>query len=188
MKAKTSKWVAVVAVGAVLGLAARLVDDVAPRWVGNVGALWFAAAFFAGRRARRPRDGAILGALILLSATVSYYSFRIFVDETISARYLSRVGVFWLLAALAVGTAGGWLGALSRTVNPPWGTPAGVFLGEAAAVAYLKERWEQVFLEVVAAVVILLLAKRRSRTLKIVLVLTAVGVFAFALVYRSLLN
>lgn len=188
MKSKTSTWLAVAAVGAVLGVAARLVDDVAPRWVGNMGAVWFAAAFFAGRRARRPHQGAVLGAVTLLSAAVAYYAFRIFVDETISVRYLSKVGLFWLLAALVVGTAGGWLGALSRTINPPWGTPVGVFLGEAAAVAYLRQRWEQVVAELIAAALILYLAKRRSRTLKLVAATTAVAVAAFGIIYRSLLQ
>ena len=188
MNARTSSRVVVAAVGVILGLAARLVDDIAPRWVGNVGAVWFVVAFFAGRRARRPHEGAILGAIALGAATLAYYAYRLFVDGTISTRYLSRVGISWLIAALVVGAIGGWVGAASRTVNPPWGAPAGVLLGEAAAVAYLRQRWVQVIVEVAAAGVILYLAKRRSRTLKLVTAVTAAAVAAFAIVYRTLLQ
>lgn len=176
----------VAAAGVGLGLAARLVDDVAPRWVGNVGAVWFLAAFLAGRSRRNPRAGAAMGALCLIAACVSYYAWRVAVDGTISLRYLSTVGLLWLLASVAVGSIGGAFGALSRTISSSWGIPAGVFAGEAAAVLFLRQRWIQVVVEAIVAIVLLGRA-RFPRGVRVAAV-TAVLVAAIGVSYRLLLR
>lgn len=176
----------VVAAGVLLGVGARLVDDVAPRWIGNVGAIWFLAAFLAGRSRRDPRAGAGIGALCLLAACVSYYAWRVGVGGTISVRYLSTVGIGWLVASVLTGTGGGAAGATSRTVTALWGSAAGVFAGEAAAVLLLSQRWIQVVIEAVVAGLLLSRAPGRKGTA--IGLVTALVVAAAAIGYRLLLR
>jgi hypothetical protein len=181
----------VVGLGLILGVGARRIDAVAPRWVGNVGAVWFLVAFVSGRFSRGVRMGAALGAAALIAAWVAYYSMRIFADQTVSMRYLARVGLFWLVASLLVGALGGIAGARSHSVPVVWGVPVGVFLGEAAAVGVLSQRWEQVWAELLGAFVILLWMPRQiphffKAMTSIALVVGIVA--AVAIGYRTILN
>lgn len=142
---------AAVAAGVALGLAARAVDDFAPRWVGNVAAVWFLVAFLVGRLHRDSRRAAAAGVLTLGSGCVAYYTWRVVVDRTISTRYLATVAVLWLLAAVVTGATGGALGGSSWTAAYPWGVGAGVFTGEAISVFLLSQRVVQVVLELAVA-------------------------------------
>lgn len=144
-----------VALGIALGIAARLVDHVAPRWVGNIGAIWLLAAFLAGRRRHQRRNGAIDGAICLATACFTYYAWRVAVDRTISMRYLSTVGLLWLITSLLTGGIGGGLGTWSRTSSVTGGVTAGVLAGEAVAVLALSHRLAQPLIELTAAVIFL---------------------------------
>ncbi|MDP9067986.1 MAG: DUF6518 family protein [Actinomycetota bacterium] len=177
-----------VVVGIALGLAARLVDDVAPRWVGNVGAVWFLAGFLVGRRQRSLRKGATAGALCLLTATLAYYAWRIGIDQTISLRYLTRVGLFWLVTAVVVGVISGIAGAKSHRWSLAWGVAIGVLVGEAVAAALLAQRWEQVALEAAGGVGLFFYSKRPLAKIFSSTVATATLVAIGATIYRVLLR
>lgn len=177
-----------IVLGVALGIAARLADGVAPRWVGNIGAVWFLAAFAAGRLERKIRLGAVLGVAALAAAWAAYYSMRLFVDGTISMRYLGRVGILWLPASVVVGALGGGAGAASRWLKIPWGIALGVLLGEALAVAMLAQRWEQVMVEFLGALAVLIWSKRRASELVGVTLATTLVVALAAGVYRTVLS
>jgi hypothetical protein len=183
----TKRLAAIVLLGILLGVAARLVDDVAPRWVGNMGAVWFLAAFAAGRAGRSLKNGAALGAMTLVAAWVAYYSMRLLVDETISMRYLGRVGIFWLLTSVAVGALAGVIGAASRRAAPPWGIAIGVPLGEAVAVAVRTRRWQQIAAELALAIALLVWSNRKAAELVRVTLATTVVVALIAGAYRTML-
>lgn len=127
-----------------------------------------------------------MGALCLVAACVSYYAWRVGVDGTISARYLSTVGMGWLVASFLTGVVGGAAGATSRTLASAWGLPAGVFGGEAAAVLLLRQRWIQVVIE--AAVAGLLFTRAWGRKGTAIAIITAIVVAAAAIGYRVLLR
>lgn len=175
-------------VGIVLGLGARLVDDVAARWVGNIGAVWFLAAFFVGRSQRSLRQGASAGALSLVSATLMYYAWRVIIDGTISTRYLFQVGVFWLLAGAVTGAVSGAVGAKSHRWSLAWGVAIGVLVGEAAAVVLLSQRMEQIALELAAAIVLFFYSKRRLTKILPSAVATAMVVTFGVYLYRIALR
>ena len=177
-----------VVVGICLGIAARWIDDLAPRWVGNVGAVWFLTGFFIGRLERSLRKGARAGAICLVSATLAYYGWRVFFDGNISTRYLTEVGVFWLLAAAVTGVVSGALGAKSHRLLIPWAIAVGVLLGEALAVLLLSQRTEQVIVEVGAALGVAFLSKRRLTDLIPVATVTAVVVSVGVVLYREVLR
>lgn len=177
----------VLAGGLVLGVAGRLIDDVAPRWVGNVGAVWFIAAFISGRLSRRVKESVFLGAATLVAAWASYYAMRLFADGTISISYLGRVGVFWLAASLLVGAAGGLVGTASLRLKAAWGIAIGVPLGEALAVTILSQRWEQVTAETLGALALLTWSGRRASDVAPVALTTTVVVAALAGAYRAVL-
>jgi hypothetical protein len=173
--------------GIALGLAARVVDDLSLRWVGNVGALWFLIAFVVGRLSRRRAYGARLGAACLVTAALTYYLWRVLVDGTISVGYLFTVAVFWLVVAFVTGAIAGWFGARSHRSVHLWGSPAGVFVGEAISVAILSGRWIQVAVELCIAVACFAAARRAPRTALTVMLLTAVPNLVITLIYRSVL-
>jgi hypothetical protein len=174
------------ATGVILGLAARLVDDVAPVWVGNVGAVWFMAAFLVGRSQPERGDGARAGVSCLAVACLTYYAWRVSIDGTISTRYLFLVGGAWLVASLVTGVVGGALGSISRTSSSAWAIGAGVLDGEATAVLLLSGRVTQPLLEFAAAGAILTRAEVRRHLL---LVLATAGVIGLlATIYRFLLR
>lgn len=175
-----------VALGTALGVAARLVDEVAPRWVGNIGAIWFLAAFFAGRPRDQRQRGAIAGALCLATACLTYYAWRVAVDGTISLRYLSTVGLLWLVASLLTGGIGGALGAWSRTSSFPRGVTAGVLAGEAVAVLALSHRLAQPVIELTAAA--FFLTRTHVKQAIAPATATAITVALAATVYRVLLR
>lgn len=177
-----------IAAGLVLGIAARLVDDIAPRWVGNIGPVWFLAGFFVGRTQRSLRAGATSGAVCLVVATLTYYAWRIFIDGTISLRYLTRVGFFWLLACAVVGVISGAAGAKSQRWSLAWGIAIGVLLGEAAAVALLTQRWEQILLEVFAAAGLFVYSKRPLAQILSPAVAAALVVASGSVLYRITLR
>ena len=175
--------------GGLFGLAARLVDDVAPKWVGNVGAVWFLVGFVIGRRAHRWPEGAVLAALGLATANTAYYLWRYLVDQDASIRYLSRAGIYWLLMATACGLVAGVVGALSTTRPALWGVVAGVCAGEALAVALLREKPTQVAIESLMALICLAPAIR-GRTRDVVVAASAgiASVIVLGLSYRAALG
>ncbi len=156
--------------------------------MGNVGAVWFLAGFFVGRSERSLRKGATAGSVCLVTATLTYYAWRIFIDETISVRYLTRVGLFWLLAGAVVGAISGAAGAKSHRWSLSWGAAIGVLVGEAAAVAMLTQRWEQVAIETVGGAGLFFYSKRPLAKILPSTVATASLVGACAVVYRLVLR
>ena len=175
-----------VGLGIALGVAARLVDAVAPRWVGNIGAIWFLAAFLAGRTREQRQSGGIAGSLCLATACLTYYAWRVVVDGTISVRYLSTIGLLWLIASLLTGGIGGALGAWSRTSSFPRGVTAGVLAGEAVAVLALSHRLAQPLIELTAAA--LVLTRTHVKQTIAPATATAITVGLAATLYRVLLR
>lgn len=180
-------WTATALIGMALGVAARLVDGIAPRWVGNVGAVWFFAAFLVGRMQEDRKAGASGGALCLGVACVTYYAWRVTVDGTISIRYLLSVGAMWLVASVITGVVGGALGSAARTIAHPWGVAAGVLIGEGFAVLLLSRRLVQPAIELAAGAALLLLPVGVRRTWFAAAV-TSVVVAVVAIAYRLALR
>jgi len=173
----------VVAGGCALGVAARVVDELAPKWIGNVGAAWFLAGFLAGRVARLPRLGERAGALCLAVATVAYYALRLVVDP-ITVGDLIPIPLWWLIVGAGVGALSGWLGARSHPLVEMWGAPAGVFIGEAIAILVLRQRVAQAVLEVCCAAVCLRLTRGAVKRGVAVAATTVPYVAGFAALYR----
>jgi hypothetical protein len=174
------------AAGVLLGLAARLVDEVAPTWVGNVGAVWFMAAFLVGRSHPNRVEGARAGVACLALACLTYYAWRVSVDGTISTRYLFLVGGAWLVASLVTGVVGGALGSMSTTSASAWAIAAGVLVGEATAVLVLSGRLAQPLYELAAAWAVSMKPEVRRH---FALVLGTAAVIALlATIYRFMLR
>ncbi len=146
--------------GVLLGLAARGVDFVAPHSVGDVAAVWVLVAFLAGANASEERRGAILGVVCLTLASLTYYSWRVWIDQTISLSYLMLVGSFWMVAAVATGLLAGSFGARSRLDARWWGLVSGAFLGEAIAIMVLRHNLIQTTIEIAIALLCLIPARR----------------------------
>lgn len=173
--------------GTVLGAAAVLLDRVVPRWVGNAGAVWFMAAFLAGLAARSSIEGAKLGTLCLVAATLVYYALRLALYASFSVEDLVPVPAGWLVIGVLTGIVAGWAGARARDRAAWWGPPAGVFVGEAIAVLTLRARVSEFVVETLCAC-ICLWAARSSLTRGLVLALTTVPpVTLFATYYRLVL-
>lgn len=155
---RTTTWL--VLGGCALGFWARLVDRVAPKWVGNVAALWFLAGFMAGRGGRGAPGGIRRGIVCLVAANLAYYGLRLAVDP-ISVGDLFPIPALWLCAGIVSGAVSGRLGELSHRHAHAWGIPAGVFVGEAVVVVVLRGRFVQAILELVAAAACLAMARAR---------------------------
>ena len=180
--------VTAVITGVMLGAASRIVDLLGARWIGDAAALWLLAAFLIGTRSPEPRRGATSGLSCLVMATFTYYGWRATIDANISNRYLMTVGVFWLISAIVLGAAAGWTGSRSRNEPRFWGLPAGAFLGEAVAIALLRQRLVQVVLELLATA-LLVSRTRRQAPAGILLALIVGGLIAvIALLYRPVFH
>ena len=172
-----------VVAGVVLGVASKLVDYVAPSWVGNSSAVWGLVAFLVGLRASGVAQGARRGTVALAVATASYYAYRLFVAENISNRFALKAFLFWMALALPTGAISGAAGAASgRTM---WALPAGAFAGEAIFVLASGRRTVHA---AVAAGIAALLATRARWTARGLAIATAAGVTVFLVAagYRSL--
>ena len=169
--------------GCALGVTARLVDEFAPKWIGNMGAIWFLAGFVAGRLVKLPRLGARAGAICLAVATVAYYALRLVVDP-ITIDDLVPIPLWWLVIGTAIGLASGWLGARSHALVETWGAPAGVFLGEAITVLVLRQRVTQAALEICCAVMCLRLTRSAWKRGAVLAATTIPYVAGFAALYR----
>ena len=143
-----------------MGFWARLVDRVAPKWVGNVAALWFLAGFVAGRSGRGSPGGVRRGVVCLATANLAYYGLRLALDP-ISIGDLLPIPAMWLAVGIVCGAVSGRLGELSYRHVHAWGIPAGVFAGEAVVVIVLRQRFVQAVLELVAAAACLTMARAR---------------------------
>lgn len=172
-----------VVAGVALGVASKLVDYVAPSWVGNSSAVWGLVAFLIGLRASTVREGALRGTVALAVATVSYYAWRLFVAENISSHFALKAFVFWMALALPTGAISGGAGAAAARM---WALPAGAFAGEAIFVLASGRRTVHA---AVAACIAALLATRARWTAPGVAIAAAAGVTVFLVgaVYRSLL-
>ena len=178
-----------IVVGGLFGIAARLVDYIAPKWVGNVGAVWFLVGFVAGRRSHRGSGGAVLAGLCLATANTTYYLWRYLVDQDASVRYLSRAGIYWLVTATVCGLVAGSVGALSTRRPALWGVTAGVCAGEALAVALLREKPAQVAIEALVAIACLAPAvKSRGRDVAMAASVGLASVVVLGLSYRAALG
>ena len=177
-----------IGVGLALGIASRLVDSVAPRWVGDAAALWVLAAFWAGRRASSVRTGAMLGLGCLVTACLAYYAWRVWVDGDLWPFFLMSVGVFWVGSSVVAGSVAGYLGVRSRSDVALWGAAAGAFFGEALAVALLRGAWLQAALEVTVGASLLMRGRTRFRSVAAVALAAAVTVAGLGIGYRTLLG
>ena len=180
-------WLRLSLGGIALGLGARVVDFVFPKWIGNVAAVWFLAGFVAGRATRRRGTGALAGVVCLTTATIAYYALRLAIDS-ISLGHLLGVPSMWLAAGVGSGAVSGRLGELSFRHVHAWGVPAGVFAGEAVVVMVLRQRATQSAAELVCAGLCLWMARARwPRALAL-----AAGTIPFVgwlgLLYRILLR
>ena len=76
-------------------------------WIQRVGVPWLAVAFAAAVRVRRERDGAAVGCLALVAATLVYYA-----DASLHGVYeYSPLGIGWLAVAVPGGAVFGAFGA-----------------------------------------------------------------------------
>ena len=135
-------------------------DRIAPKWVGNVAAVWFLAGFLAGRSGRGAPGGLRRGVVCLIAGNVAYYGLRLAVDP-ISLADLVPIPALWLCVGIVCGAVAGRLGELSYRYPHAWGIPAGVFAGEAVVVIVLRQRFVQAALEVAAAALCLAMARAR---------------------------
>jgi Family of unknown function (DUF6518) len=179
---RVSSWVVVG--GATLGSVALLLDRVAPKWVGNAGAVWFMAGFVAGLAARSRREGMWFGTLGLVTATVVYYALRLATSASFSVVDLVPIPAGWLAIGIATGAVAGWLGARARSERGLWGAPAGAFLGEAAAVMVLRQRVTQAVVEILCASICLWAARSALRRGLVVAASAVPFVALFATWYR----
>lgn len=178
----------VIGAGLALGIASRLVDHVAPRWVGDAAAVWVLVAFWAGRRASSVRAGATLGFGCLVSACLAYYAWRVWVDGDLWPFFLMSVGAFWVGSSVVAGSVAGYLGVRSQSDPAFWGAVAGAFIGEALAVALLRGAWLQASLEVTVGVFLLVRGRPRLRSVAVVALAAAVTVAGLGIGYRTLLG
>ena len=174
--------------GLALGVAARLVDAVAPRWVGDAAAVWVLAGFCAGALSTSRREGVRLGITCLFTACAAYYMWRIWVDDRIWADFLLSVGLFWFVASLLVGAATGYVGSASRRDRWLWGAAAGAFIGEAMAIWILERGIVQVALEIGVGLLLLLIARIDLRRAALVAVVVALTVALVGVGYRLALG
>ena len=175
--------------GVLFGAGIRLLDNVAPRWVGDVGAVWFLVGFLVGRRAFKPPLGAAAAALCLVTANVTYYVWRLVIDQNISTRYLTLAGLFWSAMSIGCGLVSGYYGSLSRHRPALWGIVAGIFGGEALAVLIVSGRMPQVLIETTIALACLMVAIRgRARDVVVSASLGFASVVVLGLSYRFALG
>ncbi|MFL5841885.1 MAG: DUF6518 family protein [Thermoleophilaceae bacterium] len=116
------------AAGLLLGLATRLVYEL-PRewwWLAKIGGPWLAVAFTVGLTVRRPLDGALIGAVCLVTAILIYYAIMGLLQHAYDA---SPLGLAWLFIAVPAGLAFGALGATVR--RPGLRVPASAMLSAA---------------------------------------------------------
>ena len=185
----SSRVIAAVVLGGVaLGIAARLVDDVAPRWVGDAAAIWVLAGFFVGTLSTSRREGVRLGVTCLFTACGAYYLWRVWVDDRIWADFFLSVGLFWLVASLLVGAAAGYVGAASRRDRWLWGVPAGAFIGEALAIWILERGVVQIGIELGMGLLLFLVARIDLRRAAAVAVVVALTVALVGVGYRLALG
>ncbi|PTL59121.1 DUF6518 family protein [Paraconexibacter algicola] len=156
-----------VALGVLLGLAARAGDHAPVGTVGAATALggpWLVVAFAAGAvgarvgaggrvaRRREARAGAVRGAVCVIAGVVVYYAMMWLVERRTGPGYAVPVATAWSLGGVVVGGSFGALGAAWRT-GGPWASRwaavlGGALLGEAVV---LRALWERPDLERVAA-------------------------------------
>jgi hypothetical protein len=113
--------------GVLLGVGTRFVYEL-PRewwWLARVGGPWLAVAFGTGLVARRARDGALAGAVCLVTATLAYYG----ITSLQHAYSDSPLGLAWLFVAVPAGLGFGALGAAAR--SPALRMPAAAALSAA---------------------------------------------------------
>jgi hypothetical protein len=120
--------------GLVLGIGTRLVYKLPSElwWLARIGGPWLAVAFAVGRSTRRPLDGALMGAVCLVAATLVYYAIMGLVQH---AYETSPLGLAWLFVAVPAGLAFGALGAAIR--RPGLRVPAAATLSAAFAAEAL---------------------------------------------------
>jgi hypothetical protein len=111
--------------GLVLGIGTRLVYELPPEWwwLARIGGPWLAVAFGAGLSVRRPIDGALAGAVCLVTAILVYYAIMGLIQHAYEA---SPFGLAWLFVAVPAGLVFGALGAAIR--RPALRVPAAAIL------------------------------------------------------------
>lgn len=172
------------ALGVGLGAVTRFAYDLPGEWhwVAKVGVPWLAVGFAAGAAVRRPRAGALLGALALVTAVLVYYAIMGLYQDAYGR---SPLGLWWLAVAVPGGLAFGGLGALWRSGRAPVLAPAAMgacFAGEALLFAFASPHSTGAVPVLAAAALLVPLALLPRANLLRGLSLTAalVGAAAFA--------
>jgi hypothetical protein len=175
--------------GIAFGIGTRLANPTSLVWVGRAGATWFLVAFVMGRLSRSTGEGALAGAAGLVIANTSYYLWRFFVEQSVPVRYLGRAGLFWMVMATACGLVAGAIGHARAERPALWGVTAGVFAGEALAVATRRDRPTQVVVESLIALLCLVVALRgRVRDVVMATGLGVASVIVLGLSYKAALG
>lgn len=199
----TTQIAAAVVVGVLFGCAVRAGDWLTSTddWFFEIGAPWLAVAWVLGATTSSVSRGAVMGALALVCAVVSYYTMLQIIeyqDVTYLRSYqldalrrdLSRdiTGV-WIVVAVAGGSTFGAVGAAWRTAPRLLrimcvALLGGVLLGEGLAVVVFRG-WQAIEVLVAGAAVALLLpwllvAGTRNRVLTLLATVVAATTAAIA--------
>jgi predicted permease len=138
-------WLASVAAGVGVGAFSLLADGiVGGRLVGilgNIASPWGLVAFFVGRLATEPKQGAVAGALTLVVGVAVY-----FLGGALRGYAVGEVDLVWTAIALAAGPAMGWSGAAiaSEPDRPPIlavAAPSAMLVAEAIFLAIDRKVW-----------------------------------------------
>lgn len=170
--------------GIALGAVTRFAYDLPAEWhwIARVGVPWLAVGFAAGAAVRRPRSGALLGGLSLVTAVLVYYAIMGLYQDAYGR---SPLGLWWLVVALPGGLAFGALGALWRSGRTAVLAPAvmgACFAGEALLFAIASRHSSGAVPVLVAAALLVPLAllPRAERLRGLSLTAALVGAAALA--------
>jgi hypothetical protein len=156
-------------------------------WVQRVGVPWLAVAFAAAVGVRRERQGAALGCLALVTATLVYYA-----DASLHDVYdYSPLGIGWLAIAVPGGAVFGALGAAWSNGRRPVAIVAlmsACFAGEALLFARFAYRTAAPYEMAIAALLPVVMLRgnaARLRAVALSLPLVAATVVAEATVFLA---
>ena len=154
-------------------------------WIQRVGVPWLGVAFAAGVSVGRERDGAAVGCLALVTATLLYYA-----DASLHGVYgYSPLGIGWLAVAIPGGAVFGALGAAWSSGRRQIAIAAlmsACFAGEALLFARFADPVAAPYLMATAAllpIVLLRGSRARLRAIALSVPLVAATVMAEASVF-----
>jgi hypothetical protein len=102
--------------GVLLGLVSRA-SDLLPRevgWLGNLAAIWLAAAFAVGSATKRSRTAGVAGSVTLAIAALVHYASGRLLRHGLSTELLGFPLLHWIVIGTALGALFGALGSVWR--------------------------------------------------------------------------